>query len=298
MRNFSQMAGYREVVSTERYYTVPYYLSKKGGIFDLWWPWKVNFISRNVKCGISRKRYEIKSSYQQNIIIKSHMYFQKMWNIWPSLTLKGSKKVTNRNLSSGISRKRYEIESSYQQDTTTKLHIGFPKNVKYLTFGDSERSRSITEIIDAEYLANGTREFVSTGDLDKVAHWLLKKSKIFDLWWLWKVKVTNRNRRCGISRKRYMIESLYQQNIIIQSHIGFPKKVKYLTFGDPERSRNPRCGISRKRYEIEFVSTERHHYKVSYGLSEKVEIFDFGWPWKVKVTNRYLRCGISRNGTW
>ena len=31
-----------------------------------------------------------------------------------------------------------------------KSYIGFPKKVKYLTFGDSERSRSLTEILDAE----------------------------------------------------------------------------------------------------------------------------------------------------
>ena len=35
--------------------------------------------------------------------------------------------------------------------------ICFPEKLKYLTFGDSERSRSLSEILDAEYLANGTR---------------------------------------------------------------------------------------------------------------------------------------------
>ena len=174
MPNISQTAGDRDVVSTERQYKVPYELPKKGGIFDLWWPWKVNFTSRNVRCGISRKLYEIKSSYQQNITIMSHTCYLK--------------------------------------------------KLKYLTFIDIEKSRSLTEILDAEYLAIGTREFVSTRDLDKVAHWLLKKCDIFDLWWLWKIKVTNRNLRCGWSRKRYEIESLYQQNIIIKSHMGFLKK--------------------------------------------------------------------------
>ena len=47
------------------------------------------------------------------------------------------------------------MESWYQQKTVIKLQIGVPKNLKYLTFGDIERSRSLTEILDAEYLING-----------------------------------------------------------------------------------------------------------------------------------------------
>ena len=38
-----------------------------------------------------------------------------------------------------------------------KVAYWLPKKVKYLTIGDPERSRSQTEILDAEYLANGTR---------------------------------------------------------------------------------------------------------------------------------------------
>ena len=33
----------------------------------------------------------------------------------------------------------------------------FPKKVKYLTFGDPERTWSLTEILEAEYLANDMR---------------------------------------------------------------------------------------------------------------------------------------------
>ena len=49
------------------------------------------------------------------------------------------------------------MENSYQQKPIEKSHIGFPKKVKYLTFAEPERSRSLTEILDAEYLAKGTR---------------------------------------------------------------------------------------------------------------------------------------------
>ena len=38
-----------------------------------------------------------------------------------------------------------------------KSHIAFPKKVECLTFGDPESSRSLTEILDVEYFANGTR---------------------------------------------------------------------------------------------------------------------------------------------
>ena len=34
---------------------------------------------------------------------------------------------------------------------------GLFKQLKYSTFGDPERSRSLTNISDAEYLANGSR---------------------------------------------------------------------------------------------------------------------------------------------
>ena len=35
--------------------------------------------------------------------------------------------------------------------------MGFPTKFKYLIFGDPERSRSLTEILDADYLANGLK---------------------------------------------------------------------------------------------------------------------------------------------
>ena len=137
MRNISQTVRDIELVSTEGHYKVPYRLSKKGEIFDLRWPWKVKNTNRNFRCGISCKRYKIKSLYQQNIIIKSHMGFLiklKYFDLgWPWKV-----KVTNRNLRCGISRKRYEIESLYQQNIIIKSHMGFLKKLKYLTLGDPE----------------------------------------------------------------------------------------------------------------------------------------------------------------
>ena len=62
-----------------------------------------------------------------------------------------------RNLGSRITRKWCEIESSCQQNTNIKSPMGFLTKLKYLTFDDPERSRSLTEILDAEYLANGKR---------------------------------------------------------------------------------------------------------------------------------------------
>ena len=41
MRNISQTVRDRELVSTGHHYKVTHGLSKKGEIFDLWWPWKV-----------------------------------------------------------------------------------------------------------------------------------------------------------------------------------------------------------------------------------------------------------------
>ena len=62
-----------------------------------------------------------------------------------------------------------------------KSLIGFPKKVKYLTFGDSERSRSVTEISGAEYLANGARrEFASTEGPYKVPYRIPQKGETFD----------------------------------------------------------------------------------------------------------------------
>ena len=137
-----------------------------------------------------------------------------------------------------ISRKRYDIESSYQRETITKSHIGFPTKLKYWTFGDPERSRSLTEILELEYLANiADREFRSI-DYYKVAYCLSNQFEQFELWWPWNVKVTNQKLRFGISHKRYEIESSYQPNTIIKPHTCFLKKFKYLTFGDPERSRS------------------------------------------------------------
>ena len=93
--------------STGDHYEVAYKLSKKGEIFELRWPWKVKDTNRNLRCGISCKRYEIESSHQQNTIIK--------------------------------------------------LHTGFLKKLEFVTFDDSEKLRSLTDILDAESLGNGTR---------------------------------------------------------------------------------------------------------------------------------------------
>ena len=38
-----------------------------------------------------------------------------------------------------------------------KLPMSFLKKYKYLAFGDRENSRSLTEILVAEYLSNGMR---------------------------------------------------------------------------------------------------------------------------------------------
>ena len=156
MRNISQTVWDREFVSTEHHYEVPYELSKKVEIFDLWWPWKVKVTNRNLRCGISRKRYEIESLYQQDTIIKSRMGF-KTKSKYSTFGWPWKVKVTDWNLRCGISRKRYEIERTYQQNINIKSSMSFLKKKKYSTFGDPERSRSLTEILDAEYLANGTR---------------------------------------------------------------------------------------------------------------------------------------------
>ena len=51
-----------------------------------------------------------------------------------------------------------QIESWYQQKTIIRLYtMGFPDKFKFLTFGDPERSRSLTEILDAEYHADDVR---------------------------------------------------------------------------------------------------------------------------------------------
>ena len=45
--------------------------------------------------------------------------------------------------------------------------------------------------------------------------------------------MTNRNLRCGISRKWYEIQNSYQQKTIIKSHIGYTNKylnIALLTF--------------------------------------------------------------------
>ena len=153
MRNISQTVRDIEFVSTEGLYKVAHELSKKVEIFDLGWPWKVKVTNRNLRCGISRKRYEIESLYQQNIIIKSHM--------------------------------------------------GFLKKLKHLTLGDPERSRSQIEISRCGISRKRYEiEFVSTEHHYKVPYGLSKEVKIFDLRWCWRVKVTNQNLRCGISRKR------------------------------------------------------------------------------------------------
>ena len=41
--------------------------------------------------------------------------------------------------------------------TENNVAYGFPKKMKCFTFGDPEKSMSLTEILDAEYLANGAR---------------------------------------------------------------------------------------------------------------------------------------------
>ena len=60
--------------------------------------------------------------------------------------------VNDLNLKCGISRKRCEIEFVSIEDHY-KVSYGFRKKLKYLTFGDPKRSRSLTEMLDAEYLA-------------------------------------------------------------------------------------------------------------------------------------------------
>ena len=111
MGNISQTVRDREFVSTEGHYKVLYRLTNEGEIFDLRWPWKVKVTNRNLRCGISRKWYEIESSYQQKVIIKSHISFSKKVEIF-DLRWPWKVKVTNRKLRWGISRKRYAIESS------------------------------------------------------------------------------------------------------------------------------------------------------------------------------------------
>ena len=64
-----------------------------------------------------------------------------------------------RNLGSRISRKWCQTEF-----VSTKDHYNvayrLPIKVVNVTFGDPGRSRSLTEILDAEYLANGARQRV------------------------------------------------------------------------------------------------------------------------------------------
>ena len=155
MRNILHTVRDREFLSTGHHYKVTYGLSKIVKIFDLWWPWKVKVSNRNLRCGIFRKRYEIEFVSTEHHCISPYSLSKnfEIFNLW----LLWKVKVTNRNLRCGIFRKRYEIESSYPQETIIKLDLVFSSNVKYLTFGDPERSRSLTEILDAEYLANGTR---------------------------------------------------------------------------------------------------------------------------------------------
>ena len=146
--NISQTVRDREFISTEGHYKVPHWLPKTVEIFDLRWPWKVKVTNRNLRCGIIRKRYEDREFVSREGHYKIPYRFPKKVEIfdhrWPWKV-----KVTNWNLRCGISRKRYEIESSFQQKVIIKSHIGFPKKAKYLTFGDPERSRSLTEILDA-----------------------------------------------------------------------------------------------------------------------------------------------------
>ena len=59
------------------------------------------------------------------------------------------------NLGSRISRKWRQIESWYQQKIIIKSHMGFLKKLENLNFGDPEKSKSLTEILDAEYFVNG-----------------------------------------------------------------------------------------------------------------------------------------------
>ena len=120
-----------------------------------------------------------------------------------------------------------------------KVPYRLPKKVKYLSFGDHKRTRSLNEILEGNISQTvRDREFVSTECHYKVPYRLPENREIFDFRWPWEVKVTNGNLRCEISRQRCEIENSYQQKAIIKSHIGFPKKLKYLTFGDPEMSRS------------------------------------------------------------
>ena len=69
-------------------------------------------------------------------------------------------------------------------------------------------------------------------------------------------KVSNRKLKSGIPHKWCEIESSYQQETIIKSHMGFRKKFKYLTFGDPEGSRS-----STKTLDVEYL-TNGARYRV------------------------------------
>ena len=238
MRNISLTVGDRKLVSTEGHYKVPYRLPKKVEIFDLRWPWKVKVTKRNLGCRISRKMYELESLYQTEGHNKVPCRLSKKGETF-DLRWPWKVKVINGNLRCGISRKRYEKESLYQQKVITKSHIGFPKrwNIWSSVTLKSQCHKSKSKIRNISQTIRD-KKIVSTEDRYKVPYRLPKRGEIFDLRWLWKVKITNRNLRCGISRQRNELESLYQQKVIIKSHIGFPIKVKYLTFGDPERLRS------------------------------------------------------------
>ena len=67
-------------------------------------------------------------------------------------------------------RKMKWIESWYHQTTIIKSHIGgCPTKLANVTFNDPEKSRPLSEILDAEYLTNSVRWFVSTEDHNKFA---------------------------------------------------------------------------------------------------------------------------------
>ena len=155
MRNISKMLRDREFVSTEHHYKEAYGLSEEVKIFDLWWPWKIKVTNRNLTRGIPRKWYEIESSCQQKIIIKLHIGFPKKMKYLtigdPERSSHKPKSYT-RNISKMV-RDREIVLTEHPY----KVAYVFSKRLKYLTFEDPERSRSQYEILDAEYLANGTR---------------------------------------------------------------------------------------------------------------------------------------------
>ena len=67
--------------------------------------------------------------------------------------------------------------------------MGFPEKLENLNFGDPERSKSVTEILDAEYLVNGVGYRVQVNKRLIGMHRLrIGWRNQFDIWWPWKVR--------------------------------------------------------------------------------------------------------------